>query len=103
MAFAQKHPRPVVIGEFGLTQEGRPGQRADWLREVGPYLKKHPQIKAALYFAAEQTSGPLLYDSTFNKDPGSAAVFREMATDPYFTQPPPDLTASSGPPSTPTR
>ena len=102
MAFAQKHPRPVVIGEFGLTQEGRPGQRADWLREVRPYLKRHPQIKAALYFAAKQTTKPL-YDSTFGNDPESAAVFREMATDPYFTPPLPDLTASSGPPPPPAR
>ncbi|KAB1910891.1 MULTISPECIES: glycoside hydrolase family 26 protein [unclassified Micromonospora] len=102
MAFAQKHPRPVVIGEFGLTQEGRPGQRADWMREVGPYLKKHPQIKAAVYFAARQTTKPL-YDSTFGKDPESEAVFREMATDPYFNPPPPDLSVSSAPPSVPGR
>ncbi|MFC4149362.1 glycoside hydrolase family 26 protein [Micromonospora mangrovi] len=102
MAFAQKHPRPVVIGEFGLTQEGRPGQRAGWLREVGPYLKKHPQIKAALYFAAKQTQKPL-YDSTFGNDPESAKVFREMATDPYFTQPPPDLSPSVGASATPAR
>ncbi|SCL66153.1 glycoside hydrolase family 26 protein [Micromonospora chersina] len=102
MAFAQKHPRPVVIGEFGLTQEGRPGQRANWMREVGPYLKKHPQIKAAVYFAARQTTKPL-YDSTFGNDPESAAVFREMATDPYFNPPPPDLSVSSAPPSVPSR
>ncbi|MEU8259785.1 glycosyl hydrolase [Micromonospora sp. NPDC048999] len=88
MAFAQQHPRPVVVGEFGLTQEGKPGQRADWLREVGPYLKKHPQIKAAVYFAARQTTKPL-YDSTFGDDPESAAVFRDMATDPYFSPPRP--------------
>ncbi|MFI7574339.1 glycoside hydrolase family 26 protein [Micromonospora sp. NPDC049497] len=86
MSFAQKHPRPVIIGEFGLTQEGRPGQRADWMREVGPYIRKHPQIKAAVYFAAKQTTKPL-YDSTFGNDPESAAVFREMATDPYFSPP----------------
>ncbi|MFI2708547.1 glycoside hydrolase family 26 protein [Micromonospora sp. NPDC018662] len=96
MAFAKKHPRPVVIGEFGLTQDGRPGQRAEWLREVGPYLKKHPQIKAVIYFAARQTEKPL-YDSTFGKDPESAAVFRELATDPYFNPPMPDLSASAAP------
>ncbi|PWU57611.1 beta-mannanase [Micromonospora globispora] len=101
MAFAREHPRPVVIGEFGLTEKGRPGQRADWLREVGPYLKTHPQIKAALYFAGKETKP--LYDSTFTDDPESAAVFREMATDPYFAPPLPDLTASTGPPSTPAR
>ncbi|MFU8873294.1 glycoside hydrolase family 26 protein [Micromonospora sp. SL4-19] len=101
MAFAREHPRPVVIGEFGLTEEGRPGQRADWLREVRPYLKRHPQIKAALYFAGKETKP--LYDSTFDNDPESATVFREMATDPYFAQTPPDLTARSETPSAPAR
>lgn len=99
MAFAQQRPRPVIIGEFGVTADGRPGQRADWLREVRPYLKRHPQIKGALYFAAKQTTKPL-YDSTFGEDPESAEVFRELATDPYFTQPPPDLIAT-GPPAAP--
>ncbi|GAB3053838.1 glycoside hydrolase family 26 protein [Micromonospora schwarzwaldensis] len=102
MAFAKKHPRPVVIGEFGLTQDGRPGQRAEWMREVGPYLKKHPQIKAVIYFAAKQTEKPL-YDSTFGNDPESAAVFRELATDPYFNPPLPELSVSSAPPSVPAR
>ncbi|MFD4207794.1 glycoside hydrolase family 26 protein [Micromonospora tulbaghiae] len=98
MAFAKKHPRPVVIGEYGLTQDGRPGQRAEWMREVGPYLKKHPQIKAAVYFAARQTEKPI-YDSTFGNDPESEQVFREMATDPYFQPPMPDLSVPGGTPS----
>jgi hypothetical protein len=97
MAFAQQRPRPVIIGEFGVTADGRPGQRADWLREVGPYLKRHPQIKGALYFAAKQTAKPL-YDSTFAADPESATVFRQLATDPYFAHPPPELTASAAVP-----
>lgn len=72
------------------------------MREVGPYLKKHPQIKAAVYFAARQTEKPI-YDSTFGNDPESEQVFREMATDPYFQPPMPDLSVSSGTPSVSTR
>ncbi|SCG54430.1 Glycosyl hydrolase family 26 [Micromonospora humi] len=100
MAFASKHPRPVVIGEFGPTEKGRPGQRADWLRGVRGYLKEHPQIKAAMYFSGRDTKP--VYDTTFDDDPESAAVFRELATDPYFSPPLPNLSPTSAPPSTST-
>jgi hypothetical protein len=87
MAFAARHPRPVVIGEFGVTYPGRPGQRGAWLREVGAYVKQHPQIKAAVYFAAKQTKPA--YDSTFDDDPDGLAAFRELTADPWFSAPAP--------------
>jgi hypothetical protein len=89
MAFARQHPRPVMIGEFGVTSKGKPGQRAAWLREAREYIKVHPQIKAAVYFAQKQEKP--VYDSTFNDDPDGLAAFRELATDPYFAAPLPQL------------
>jgi hypothetical protein len=82
MAFARQHPRPVMLGEFGVTTQGRSGQRAAWLREARQYIKTHPQIKAAVYFAQKQDKPA--YDSTFNDDPQGLAAFREMTADPYF-------------------
>ncbi|WP_229399211.1 glycoside hydrolase family 26 protein [Micromonospora okii] len=87
MTFAAQHPRPIVIGEFGVTYPGEPGQRGAWLREAGDYVKRHPQIKAAVYFAAKQTKPA--YDSTFDDDPEGLAAFRELAADPWFSAPPP--------------
>lgn len=95
MTFAARHPRPVIIGEFGVTTAGAPGQRGGWLREVGGYVKRHPRIKALIYFAAKQTRKPV-YDSTFDADPEGLAAFRELTADPWFAAPPPpELT--SGP------
>jgi hypothetical protein len=90
MAFASKHPRPVMLGEFGVTTIGDPGQRGAWLREAHAYVKTHPQIKALVYFAQKQTKKPV-YDSTFTDDPEGLAAFRELAADPYFTAPPPPM------------
>ncbi|MEO3776767.1 glycosyl hydrolase [Micromonospora sp. B11E3] len=90
MAFAAQRPRPVVIGEFGVTTEGAPGQRGAWLREAGEYVKRHPRIKAVVYFAAKQTRKPA-YDSTFDADPEGLAAFRELAADPWFAAPPPPV------------
>ncbi|WP_307803703.1 glycoside hydrolase family 26 protein [Micromonospora echinofusca] len=88
MAFASKHPRPVLIGEFGVTTAGKPGQRGGWLREAHEYVKRHPQIKAVVYFA--QKNEKPKYDSTFDDDPEGLAAYREFATDPYFAVPPPE-------------
>jgi beta-mannanase len=88
LAFAQSHDKPIIIGEYGVTDAGTPGQRATWLREVRTYTKAHPQIKALVYFAAKQDRKPV-YDSTFVNDPDGLGAFREMTSDPYFQAPPP--------------
>ncbi|MGC4806591.1 glycoside hydrolase family 26 protein [Micromonospora sp. DT233] len=87
MTFAAQHPRPVIIGEFGVTYPGAPGQRGAWLREAHTYLKRQPRIKAAVYFAAKQTKPA--YDSTFDDDPEGLAAFRELTADAWFTSSPP--------------
>lgn len=92
MAFASKHPRPILVGEFGVTERGQDGQRATWLREVRSYTRDHPQIKALVYFAAKQERKPV-YDTTFTDDPGGLAAFRELAADDYFNAP---LAATGG-------
>ncbi len=83
MPFAQKHPRPIIIGELGVTDRGDISKRVAWLREVRTYTKAHPQIKGLVYFAAKQSGTPV-YDTTFADDPHSQAAFRELAADPYF-------------------
>lgn len=103
MSFARQHPRPVILGEFGVTAPGQPGQRAAWLREARQYIKTHPRIKAAVYFAQKQGKKPV-YDSTFDADPEGLAAFRELATDPYFAAPVPtrDSTPGAAAPRAPT-
>jgi hypothetical protein len=99
MAFAHQHRRPIVIGEFGVTNPGEPGQRGAWLREAHRYAKAHSQIKAMVYFAAKQNKKPV-YDTTFAADPEGLAAFRELAHDPLFTSAsPPSLHATTANPT----
>jgi hypothetical protein len=86
LAFAQQHSKPILIGEFGVTERGSPGQRAEWIREAHEYTKAHPQIKALVYFAAKQDRKPL-YDTTFADDPDGLAAFRALAADQHFRSP----------------
>jgi len=88
MPFAQQHQKPIMLGEFGVTDRGVGGQRAAWLREVRTYVKAHPQIKALVYFAAKQDKKPV-YDTTFGEDPEGLAAFKEITSDPYFAAAPP--------------
>jgi hypothetical protein len=83
-----------MIGEFGVTTPAEGHRRAGWLREARDYIKAHPQIKAAVYFAQKQTRKPV-YDSTFGSDPEGLAAFRELAEDPYFAAPLPPMHNSS--------
>jgi Glycosyl hydrolase catalytic core len=88
MPFAQKHDKPIMVGEFGVTDRGSTGQRAAWLREARSYVKSHPQIKAMVYFAAKQDRKPV-FDTTFVDDPEGLAAIREITGDPYFAAAPP--------------
>jgi hypothetical protein len=88
MAFAQKHPKPIIIGEFGTVHEGGGARRAAWLREVRTYTKAYPQIKALVYFAEKMNRRPF-YDTTLADDPEALKAFTELASDPYFAPPAP--------------
>jgi hypothetical protein len=50
-----------MIGEFGTTR-GAPGRRARWLRDVADYVRRHPDIRAALYFDADAPAGRFSLD-----------------------------------------
>lgn len=90
MSFASKIPRPILVGEFGVTDRGSPEQAAAWLRDVKRYTMDHPQVRALVYFAAKQDRKPV-YDTTLADGGPDLTAFREMAEDPYFRQPPPPL------------
>jgi hypothetical protein len=87
MAWAEGHPRPVMVGEFGVT-EGNPGQKAKWFREAGAYVPAYPQIKALVYFSARQDRKPR-YDFSVDSSPGALRAFRDLAHEPRLRADPP--------------
>jgi len=86
--WARSHPKPVVIGEFGWAVSAGEEQRQRWLTEAGEFVTTQPQIKALVYFDADNSDSPTdAYDTSLRRAPGSMAAFRAVATQPYFSRP----------------
>ncbi|MCH8966254.1 MAG: hypothetical protein IID43_01120 [Planctomycetes bacterium] len=48
--FSTRYPnKPLIITEFG-SAPGKPGQRANWIREAFRFLQGFPQVKGAIWF-----------------------------------------------------
>jgi hypothetical protein len=79
LSWASRHPKPIMIGEYGVPQTYLPLQRAQWLRDAAATVQGHPQIKALVYFDADA-------QHAYSLEPGSPALqaFRSMADEPYF-------------------
>jgi hypothetical protein len=79
LSWASRHPKPIMIGEYGVPQTYLPRQRAQWLRAAAATVQRHPQIKALVYFDANA-------QHAYSLEPGSPALqaFRSMASEPYF-------------------
>lgn len=83
--WTESHPKPVMIGEFGVPH-GAPGQREAWLRDAREKLKTDfSRIKAVVYFDA------IRMDEKGNRNiwtlrgyPDALAAFGELVDDPYF-------------------
>jgi hypothetical protein len=87
LAWASHHPKPIMIGEYGVPQRFSPQERAQWLRGAARTIMAYPRIKAAVYF-----DGPGVHPgSSFMLDAGSLQAFRGIAHSRYFNpreQPP---------------
>jgi hypothetical protein len=82
LAWAAEHPRPVMIGEYGVPQSYSAARRAQWLRAATQTVLRHPQIKALLYFDSDTTgTSP---ETSYGLDAGPLAAFRDMADSNYF-------------------
>lgn len=80
LAWASHHPKPVMIGEYGVPLRFSPQERAQWLHGAAQTIMTHPTIKAAVYF-----DGPGVNPgSSFILDAGSLQAFRGIADNHYF-------------------
>jgi hypothetical protein len=83
LRWAAEHPRPIIIGEYGVSRAHPPAERARWLRNATAAFKANPQIKAVSYFESDPEETSTLQFS-LTTDPTAMAAFVEMARDPYF-------------------
>ncbi|MBV1849666.1 glycoside hydrolase family 26 protein [Catellatospora tritici] len=53
LRWAAPHPKPIMIGEYGVSRAWTPTQRATWLTEAAAVFAANPQIRATLYFESD--------------------------------------------------
>jgi len=83
--WARSRPHPIVIGEFGWAASAGEEPRQRWLTEAGEFVRTQPQIKALVYFDADNSESPTdAYDTSLRRAPGSMAAFRAVAAQSYF-------------------
>ncbi len=92
--------KPIMIAETGSTESG--GDKAQWISDMGTWVKAHPAIKAVVYFDRVYTSTG--HDWGIDTSTASSNAFAKFAADPYFgvlaqspDAAPPDTTITSGP------
>ncbi|GAA0533699.1 hypothetical protein GCM10010172_13310 [Paractinoplanes ferrugineus] len=84
LEFAAKHPKPIVIGEFGVAKAWGSAGRAAWLRDAERTFKANPQIKAIAYFESDPEGNPITKQFQLTGDRQAFKAFHALATDPYF-------------------
>ena len=55
LGWAARHPKPIMIGEYGVPQTYGAPLRAQWLRDAEQTVVRDPQIKALVYFDSNTT------------------------------------------------
>jgi len=84
LGWAAAHPKPIVVGEFGMKKERGEDVRQQWLSAMGTFVATQPKIKALLYFDADHTDSTPSYDMSLRTAPGSMAVFSAISREAHF-------------------
>ncbi len=81
-AWAAKHPKPIVIGEFGVSVSWGGQARADWFAAATRALSANPLVKAVSYFDSDPAGNGPNKQYHLAGDPVALTGFAAMANDP---------------------
>ncbi|MEU4245229.1 glycosyl hydrolase [Actinoplanes sp. NPDC026619] len=84
LQFAAQHPKPIIIGEFGVAKAWGSAGRANWLRDAERTFKANPQIKAVTYFESDPEGNPATKQFQLTGDKLAFNAFHALVKDPYF-------------------
>jgi hypothetical protein len=84
LTWAAQHPKPIVIGEFGVARAWGSAGRAAWLRDAARTFKANPQIKAVAYFESDPAGNGPTKQFQLAGDKAAFRAFHAMVQDPYF-------------------
>lgn len=84
LSWASHHPKPAMIGEYGVQESYGLQQRAQWLHAAAQTVMADPQVKALVYFDSNPVGS--VPDDAMALDYGTAPMqaFRKIADSPYF-------------------
>jgi Glycosyl hydrolase family 26 len=86
--WAEHEGKPLLVGEFGVTERA-PGEKAAWFRQAGRQLPaKFPRIRAIVYFNSVHTNFGVQFDWKVTSSPAALTAFRTFANDPYLSAQP---------------
>ncbi|HEY0472464.1 MAG TPA: hypothetical protein VGD34_12380 [Kribbella sp.] len=81
--WAATHPKPILIGEYGVAQSYGP-KRSAWLQDMAAYVRNTPQIKGLVYYAESRPESPDYYRFHLKGDKTATAALTHIASQPYF-------------------
>ena len=84
LQFAARHPRPIVIGEFGVARAWGSQRRAAWLKDAERTFKANPQIKAVAYFESDPEGNGPTKQFQLTGDRPAFKAFQSLVHDRYF-------------------
>ncbi|GIF19332.1 hypothetical protein BJ973_006376 [Actinoplanes tereljensis] len=84
LQWAAAHPKPIIIGEFGVAKAWGSANRAAWLRDAERTFKANPQIKAVTYFESDPEGNGPTKQFQLTGDKLAFKAFHALVKDPYF-------------------
>ncbi len=84
LRWAAQRPKPIIIGEYGVSRAWSPTDRAAWLRAATRVFQANPQIKAVVYFESDPDSASEEGEFALSDDESALAAFAELAKAAYF-------------------
>lgn len=84
LQWAAQHPKPILIGEYGVARGQAPAQRAKALSDDAALFQSDSQIRAVSYFDGDPVGNPQNLLWGIRDDQTVVTAFATMARDPYF-------------------
>jgi hypothetical protein len=84
LRWAAQHPKPIIIGEFGVAKAWGSAGRAAWLNDAARTFKANPQIKAITYFESDPAGNGPTKQFQLTGDKPAFKAFHRLVKDPYF-------------------
>jgi hypothetical protein len=84
LQWAAQHPKPIIIGEFGVAKSWGSADRAAWLADAERTFKANPQIKAVAYFESNPDGNAPNKQFQLAGDKPAFKAFHRLVKDPYF-------------------